>query len=367
MNRVPHQLLHWLAHLIDPEARDCPLLAPESSGLEMANDNGLLSLLYRVLRDEGVYDELPPLLKMRMQERHELDVALDLVAHETTRRLAEAFSRAAIGAIALDGIALRSLLYQPRGWVRGPGELDFLVGRDAMEESERVLDDGGFVRLGKLPREYYLHHHRSEPRYLPDYPAMRLNLHWDLVRPPHPFQLDLEGMWTRSHPLSPELTGLRRLDDCDQLIHLCLRIDHDENYAGMMRTLVEALAFSRWQKVDGHTLSARAREVGVQSEVSRVLQTASVLLGLGAPAGLAEAEGPSGLRKRIWRGLIERTLWRRPSGGIVPIWYLNYASEVFLRANSWAHVLALLARPVFFNPRLGGRGFVHPRREEFRR
>jgi hypothetical protein len=229
------------------------------------------------------------------------------------------------------------------------------------------LDDGGFVRLGKLSPEFYLHHHRSEPRYLPDYPALRINLHWDLVRPPHSFQLDLDGMWTRSLPLSSGLAGLRRLDDCDQLIHSCLRIDHDENYAGMMRTLLEALAFSRWQKVDGHTLSARAREVGVQSEVSRVLQTASVLLGLGAPPGLAEAEGPGRLRSRIWRHLVERTLWRRPSGGVVPIWYLNYASEVFLRANSWPQVLALLVRPVFSNPRLGGRGFVHPRREESRR
>jgi len=332
----------------------------------MANDNGMLPLLYRVLKDEGVFDDLPPLLKLRMREAQELTAAFDLTAEDAIRRLAEKFAGASIPVIALNGTVLRSLIYEPRGWLRGPGELDLLLGRAAMEEAEQLVDACGFVRLGKLPPEYYLNHHRAEPRYLPNCPALRLNLHWDLVRPPHPFHLDLDGMWTRSLPLSPRYVKMRRLDDYDQLIHSCLRIDHDENYAGMIRPLMEALAFARRQKVDGHTLSARAREMGVQSELSRVLRTASLLLGLQGPAGLPKLVGPGRLRSRIWRGLVERTLWQRRSSGVVPIWYLNYATEVFLRARSWVHVLTLLARPVFVNPRLGGRGFVHPRREDFR-
>jgi len=366
VNRAPHQLLHWIARLMAKDETSCPLLAPDASGLELANDNGILPLLYRVLKDEGVYDELPPLLKLRMQEAHELTAAFDLVAGDSTRRLAEKFAEASIPAIALNGTALRILLYEPRGWLRGPGEMDLLLGRAAMEEAERLVDACGFLRLGKLPQEYYLHHHRAEPRYLPSCPALRLNLHWDMIRPPHPFHLDLDGMWTRSLPLSSRFEGLRRLEDCDFLIHSCLRIDHDENYAGMIRPIVETLAFARWRRVDGHTLSARAREMGVQKEVGRVLQTASLLLGLKAPAGLPRVSGPGKLRSRVWWELVARTLWRRRRSGVVPIWYLNYATEVFLRSKSWPQVLSLLARPVFFNPRLGGRGFVHPRREEFR-
>lgn len=364
MKRSSRHLLNWVGRVVDPAVLNSPLLAPDVATLELAKANGMLSLLYRVLVDDGVFGELPPLLKKRMHDARNQEITLDLQIHEETRRVAEEFATAAIPVIALNGTALRSVLYEPRGWIHAPDGIDLLLARDSMEEAERLIDTCGFVRLGQNPPEFYAHHHRAEPRTLPGCPALRLELHWDLARSPHSFHLDLDGMWKRAIPLSPHEGSLLRLDDSDLLVQLCLRIDHDENYAGCIRALVEALAFARYRRVDGHTLSLRARETRAQMEVSRVLGLASLLLGLGAPAGLPLSWGPEGLRGRSWRALVQRTLWRQGEGGMLPLWYLNYATEVLLRAKSSPHALALLLKPVFSNPRLGGRGFVHPRREE---
>jgi hypothetical protein len=188
-----------------------------------------------------------------------------------------------------------------------------------------------------------------------------IDLHWSPVKAPHPFHLDLEALWSRAVPLEGHEDCLERLDDLDLAMHLAMQLDHDDAYSGRVRSLSELMAFSRWRRLDGRSLSARAREFDAADAVARSFGLGSRLLGVEAPAGLPLSSGPPGLHGKLWRAVVERILWRRFYEGGVPTWYLNHASEVLASSPSLLQALGPLLRPVLANPRLGGRGFLPPR------
>ncbi len=363
MDRTTRCVLDWLAHLVDPELRPRPLLAPDAAGLQLAYENGMAGLLYRVLRDDGAFDDLPPLLRQRLKDTRNREVAMDLQSEAAAQRLGEAFRAADIPAIALKGLALRSVLYAPRRWNRGPADIDLLVPRELLTRAEEVMDEAGFVRLGKYPAHFYRNHHHVEPRTMPNRPGILVDVHWTIARAPHPFQIDLEGIWRRAVPLEGGGELFDRLDDLDQVLHLCIQLDHDDHYDGKIRSLIEAVAFFRFRGVDGRALSARAREMGAQGAMSRCMWIGSLLLGFPPPPGLSREEIPGKLRGRLWRAVVERGLWHHLNGGGLPAWYLNYACEILTDRPDLLRAVFPLLRPVLSNPRLGGKGFTYPRQE----
>ncbi len=363
MDRSTSCVLQWLARLIDPVSIERPLLAPDARGLQDAADNKMAGLIHRALKDGGVFEEIPPLLQWRLKEAQYREIAMDLQSEAAAQTLGKALRAAGIPVIALKGLALRSSLYAPHHWNRGPADIDLMVPRDELERAAKVMDEAGFVGLGKYPPAFYRHHHHLEPRTLPSRPGVLVDLHWTIARAPHPFQIDLEGMWRRSIPLEGGDGIFRRLDDLDQLLHLCIQLDHDDHYDGKIRSLFEAVAFLRLKEVDARALSARAREMQAQEAVSRALWVGFHLLGFPPPPGLPRRGIPAGLRGRLWRAVVRRGLWRHSVPGGLPAWYLNYASEILVDRRTLLHALFPLVRPVFSNPRLGGKGFTYPDQE----
>lgn len=353
--------MHWIGHLIDPARVERPLLAPSPAGIDAAADNALVTWLWQALARDGAVDDLAPLLRFRIKELRDREIAIDLQSHAVAVDLAKVLRGEGIRVIALKGLALRSALYRPQGWPKGPGDIDLMVPSDRLEDAEAILDAEGFLRLGKYPPEFYRTHHHCEPRTLSDKPSVLIDLHRSPVKTPHPFHLDLEGLWSRALPLEEHEDCLERLDDLDLTIHLAMQLDHDDVYSGKVRSLSEMLAFAHYRRLDGRSLSARAHEHGAADAVARSFGLGSRLLGVAGPAGLPVTHGPPGLRGPAWRAVVDRILWRRRREGGVPIWYLNYASEILVASRSSIHAIIALMKPVISNPRLGGRGFSSDR------
>jgi hypothetical protein len=276
-----------------------------------------------------------------------------------SERLVRAFLDEGLPVLALKGLALRGALYRPRGWVRGPGDLDLLLPRDRLSRAASLLGELGWVPAGKYPADLYREHHHIEPHVHPRLPSVVVDVHWSPVKAPHPFALDLEAWWGRAVPQEGGPEGLRRLDDLDCLVHLCLQLDHDDSYAGKVRSLFDLAAFARDRRVDGRSLAARAREVGGSREVARAFGTAGRLLGALPPAGLPLSRGPGGPAGILWRRMVERALFRRLRPSRLPAWYVRHAVEVLGREQGTMRAAWALLRPIWSNPRLGGRGF-HP-------
>lgn len=338
-----------------------PLLAPASAGIEAATDNAMVTLLWQALARDGAIDDLAPLLRLRLKEARDREIAIDLQSHSIAVEFAQTLRARGIRVMALKGLALRQALYRPRGWPKGPGDIDLMVPLEQIEEAEAVLDEQGYQRLGKHSVEFYRQHHHCEPRTLSGKPSVMVDLHWSLVKLPHPFQLDLQGLWGRAVPLEGHEDCLERLDDLDFALHLAMQLDHDDVYSGRVRSLTEMMAFAQWRRVDGRSLSARAREQEGEQAVARSFGLGSRLTGLPVPNGLPVNHGPPGIRGRAWRAVVERILWRRRRPRGIPVWYLNHASEVLMASNSAFHALLPLLRPVLSNPRLGGSGFSSDR------
>lgn len=329
----------WLAGLV---GNPVPPDLPGRGSIALAESNGVAALLATAVRDDG--RDPPDALKVAQGREVAMALRSDGVADAILQRL----DAVGIDVIALKGLALRRALYQPRGWVRVPGDLDLLVRPDQVEAAREELDAMGFEPSPKHPRGFYRSHHHIRPRLLRDDAAVVVDLHHALLKPPHPFTVDLDALWDRSVPLEGGPGRARRLEDHDLALHTILQVDHDDAYGGKGRALLDILLWRDHRDLEDGRLEARAREFDGDVACARFRAALSHVFGLPLPPGA---------RAGAWGRILPRAAWRREQGRGLPVWYLYWCARVLRDDRPWPATAWQLVRPVLANPRVGGGGF----------
>jgi hypothetical protein len=198
---------------------------------------------------------------------------------------------------------------------RPMGDLDLLVDEREFATAQRVLETAGYEpRVSAAERDRaLLYHYQDAPLYHADHPVS-LDLHRHIQSPRHRHPFDVTSLTTTDLRL-PSGRTVRRLDDVDLLVHLCLHFWSDRA-TGRMSSLgqlwdvcdaADALTEAGWI-----TASARSRERGNVGPIAAVLALTALLCGRALPPGFAE---PAQLadEHRLQSFAIRRVLAPRPA------------------------------------------------------
>ena len=176
----------------------------------------LLPLVYDSLRLAGASESLPDLPALRATYDHarlEHDARVAWL-DPLLARLAET----GVATIVLKGVALGTAYYRDPA-LRPMVDVDLLVRPSHLEVALRVLEESGWIQLGRVPNHFAL---RGQELDLRGPNGERLDLHWHLhpafADPGHP--PDDDGFFARAVPLAIGGATTRMLEPTDLLLHL---------------------------------------------------------------------------------------------------------------------------------------------------
>ena len=240
--------------------------------LTVTGHHGLLGLVLTRLQREGVLGAIPD-SQTRLWEASLRTLRLQAAVWDLERdRILELLRRCGLGAVVLKGAALRLTTYR-ESVERQFGDLDLLLHPEEVNPAQEALLAAGYRPPNAAKQEAYLRHHFHLP--LQSAAGFVVELHWALIQPDSPFQLDSDGFLRRArlHPrtagpptrvpavedmvlhlasqnLEDSFSRLRRLVDLDRVVAaeggLDWRALMDEGYAGNLgNVLAHSLTLAR--------------------------------------------------------------------------------------------------------------------------
>jgi hypothetical protein len=231
---------------------------------------GVAPRLYGVVKDHPLPEKLRSIYlssaARNIRLYHELSAVLG------------ALQEAAIPVIVLKGAYLAEAVYGNIA-LRPMDDLDLLLHQSDLALAERKLLDLGYrsTRTLEIAEECMLHHHLPG---LTKAGTAPLEIHWHITRPTGPFQMGVEGLWQRAHPVSIAGKQVLALSPEDLLLHLCLHILHDEFVVGL-RPLCDVAEILRHDRHPLHwdALAGRAKQWGLNKCLYLVLSLSRELVG----------------------------------------------------------------------------------------
>ena len=261
--------------------------------LRQAGDNGMSALLYQRLMALGSAPELPPAAL-----EHLRGIALRSAAQslQIGRELAEiltAFREHGVPVIVLKGAHLGNVVYGGLA-LRTMGDLDLLVPREQLAAGEAILAGLGYVpQYDPLEQVDYAQHHHTRPLGKPG--ASRIDLHWSIVRPTAPFDVDLDGIWARAWPVRIAGVEVLVLSPEDLLLHLSMHASFDHQFRLGLRACWDVLEVVRHHRdvINWDELVRRAHRWRIGKYVYVTFRLVREMLeGQIPPAVLAALEPP---------------------------------------------------------------------------
>lgn len=161
------------------------------------------------------------------------------------RTVLTALRAAGLAPIVLKGVALTETVYKDPG-LRPFGDMDILFPLDQIDEAQRVVESIGY-RASVTPhnRQWYFEHYYHLPPFSAKRGSLSIELHWDLGRRPHPFELDFPGIRARAVTFSVEGTDAQMMGPEDMLCHLALHSGWGNGFDGHIRSIVDIAEVAR--------------------------------------------------------------------------------------------------------------------------
>ena len=218
--------------------------------------------------------------------------------------------------IALKGLSLAQSVYGDIA-LRPMNDVDLLVKEQDLVRAGRILLALGYRQeFPAWESAVKIYHH------LPPFTAKsgaKLELHWNIVTPDSPIQVDLDGLWERARFIKVDHAEVRALSLEDSLLHLCihacfhLRTGLDLipicDIAGLIR--------ASGDKVDWPQVIERAAEWGSQKCVYLMLLLARELLGAAPPDKYLSDMQPADYRPQYFDEALEQIFDKNASGQLI--------------------------------------------------
>lgn len=146
---APIEPYYWLAAILRGEARsfsDLEIGTTPDDIWQVAEENGVTTLLGDVLANSAVWNELPRELKQRLRDHVRESAARELLSERETIRALREISNAGISCLMLKGTPLAYSLY-PKPYLRTRCDTDLLfASRDEAEKAFVALEKLGYTR-----------------------------------------------------------------------------------------------------------------------------------------------------------------------------------------------------------------------------
>jgi hypothetical protein len=287
--------------LLDCLRPAAPLHALETFGpddwlalLQQAGRYFLGPLLYqRLIRERPAQSLVPSETEQTLQQVYYWTLKKNMLAYHLLGQVLARLQAAGVRVLLLKGAYLAEQVYGDIG-LRPMGDLDLLVSPQDLQLSLDLLREMGFTSH----RPYFaeadgaLHFHA--PAMIKD--EVAIELHWNLVVPSSPVQIDIQGLWNRAQPITLEDGQAWALAPEDLLLYLCIHAAYGHQFREQLRSLVDIAEVIRHfrQILPWETMADTAARWGAGRGVYLCLVLVAELLGVDVlPSALLAALKPA--------------------------------------------------------------------------
>ena len=267
---------------------------------------GVAPLLYAIMKKRFDLSKVEVIAGQFLQNIR-VEFIRTLVTNERNftelREIAKAFCAVGIKTLLLKGSHLAQYIYQNIG-LRPMIDIDILVKKEDLHKAGQLLVRMGYVypelsqgvydsfKVSKDARgqagllEYYkTDHHHLHP-FRNSKGINNLDIHWTLVPPSLPLDIDTEGLWNRAQSKKYNDTDVLILSPEDILLHLSLHTSYRDKFKiYALRSLCDITAAINYydNRIDWEELNVRARKWKVDKFLYLTLRLSQELLGTRVP------------------------------------------------------------------------------------
>ncbi len=242
--------------------------------------------------------------------------------YEKLSGILQAFRESGIKVLLLKGIHLARFVYRDVG-LRPMGDVDILVRKEDLNSAEEIMFRLGYKYAGPLrsangsgenssdtitkdtPDLYYelykvVHHHLRQ--FVNPAGIQVLEVHWGLMKPHLPFEIDVDGLWERAEKMKMGEHDVFVLSPEDLLLYLSMHIAcSDELKKSGLRPYCDIAYILKHylHRIDWNILKRRAHEWGAAKYLFLTLLLSQEILGFSLPPGLLDSIRPRSFNERI--------------------------------------------------------------------
>jgi hypothetical protein len=285
-NQLLCDLLRWdESHSASFDNQMAVMNWPEFS--QLAVRHSLAGVVYKRLRalakqsraPEAALDELRPFYLAQASASMPRTHWLGQILRELHAR--------GIPVIVLKGAYLAEVVYADSA-ARPMSDIDLLVRQEDLEAAAQTLTDLGY----QTSKEFWLDFELQVGQHLPPFMktgAPPIEVHWRLLEPDLPFEIDQAGLWKRACPVKIAGQPALGLYPEDLLLHLCLHATIHRFQNGLRATYDIAATIMRFREsLDWNVLVWRARDWRAERALFLWLWLAADLFGAAVPAGVLQ-------------------------------------------------------------------------------
>jgi len=210
-------------------------------------------------------------------------------------------NRAEIKVILLKGSHLAQFVYKDAG-LRPMGDIDIMVKKEDLHKAEELLLKMGYTKSREIDIEQICKVSQHISPFRDPKGIKHLEIHWTIVRPTSPFNIDIEGLWKRAKTVKINGTDVLVLSMEDLLLHITLHLYlHHFSPLGLkpfcdISTVVNNYA----HEIDWDQLRFRACEWGTDRCLYLTLCLSKEILRANIPDRILDALKPDILNERIF-------------------------------------------------------------------
>ncbi len=222
---------------------------------------GLMPLVYHRLKSLHLEDIAPPDTMRAFQHRYLSSAARNTLVFRQLSSILKKFNSHDICVIALKGAHIAEEIHGNTA-LRPMGDLDLLIRFNDLDKADELMVEMGYKPVEN--REYFreIHYHLA---YDPPQHKVRVELHWDIINPSSPFQVDTDGLWSRARQTRINDVDTAVLAPEDLILHLCLHLAYSDAFVmgvkplfDVDRTLRHFQDIFNWDNFYDRTLEWRA-------------------------------------------------------------------------------------------------------------
>lgn len=269
--------------------------------IEESGRHGLAPLFYQRLKAFPGDSPVPVWVSRRLRLLYLQNAGRNMNLYQGLVKVLEVMEKNHIPVIALKGAHLAELVYGNIA-LRPMSDLDLLVKKkDLIRVEEKLLELGYRPIQGPIQgpiegpiedarkvtgRNYHFVYWMAEKE-------LSLEIHWTLIRPDYPFDIDLEGQWARSRTAVIGNSAVRVQSPEDLILHLCLHTGKDLFDKGLKLTCDLSETIRHYgQEMDWDQVLFGSRQWGIEKFVYLALRLAKELLNASVPEDLLKTLRP---------------------------------------------------------------------------
>jgi hypothetical protein len=301
-------------------------------------------LLYREIKSRNFPTELIPVdAKNRLREAYRNRATMNTSLFFDALKVLKSLADNQLPVIALKGLSLAKNIYGDIA-LRPMSDMDLLVKEEDLVRAGRILLTLGYKQYFPAWESTVKAVHHLSP--FTNKSGAIIELHWNIVLPDSPINVDLDGLWERACLIKVDNVEVRAFSPEDLFLHLCI------NACGNLQTGfdlfiplcdIAGLIKTSADRIDWQIVIDRATRWGAQKCVYLMLLLVRELLGAAPPDKIMSEIKPDDYQSVFFDEALEQIFDVSPSSQLTVI-KIGKLSKIKKVKGIKGKVLALLKK-----------------------